>query len=411
VTTNTDLKHSFAKRLGLQPLYMAAATGLSQVSLAIVYVLAARDVGPVEFGRVIAAIAMGNVGAGLIDFGSNALWVRERAKGILPNETLARKTFSKLLCATGVMSAWIAGVLVLAPDTPLWMAAPIAISVLLNQSLQVPLKGIGRSDRVALAVLVERTSALGLIFVMIVLGLQPAEVLWLVLCLGSLSAGVTAMMTTPAGVRPIARFGWENPWAGARNFGLAGWAVSVQSLDVPLLGAVSGGLQAGLFGAVSRWTQPMGLLAAAFASTAAPFVARSKSMGETWSLVRGSAWLLLMAVVLCVGVFVGADWVVVTLIGDSFASSALVLRILALGTIPAIISQPLSVFLQQMGHDGIVSRIVIFTVLVQLGLVAGLGAWMGATGAALSYLVVQCLTLSSLTLVAAGARKKNRTKE
>ena len=95
-----------------------------------------------------------------------------------------------------------------------------------------------------------------------------------------------------------------------------------------------------------------------------------------------------------------APIVVDLLLGDAYEDSATVLRILAIAMIPVIVNQPLSTFLQSMGHDKGVSVIILISVAVQLASVFVLGATMGAVGAALGFAVLQVFILGALLLLA-----------
>jgi hypothetical protein len=121
----------------------------------------------------------------------------------------------------------------------------------------------------------------------------------------------------------------RNPWSGARNFGLAGVANSAQTLDLPLLTLVGGPVASGLYGAVSRWTQPMSLLATAFASASAPFAANAGTMRGALASLRRGLWMPVAAIVLALTVFALSPWIVDLLLGQTYEGSAAVLRIAA----------------------------------------------------------------------------------
>jgi O-antigen/teichoic acid export membrane protein len=134
----------------------------------------------------------------------------------------------------------------------------------------------------------------------------------------------------------------------------------------------------------------MSLLASAFASASAPFVARSKHIVDAWQHLRKGIWMPCCAIVLALMVFILAPQIVSILLGDSYEGSSAVLRVLALLTIPSIVSQPLFIALQSSGRDRYVAWVSIGATIAQLGLVALLGQVLGAIGAAVASLVAQC---------------------
>jgi O-antigen/teichoic acid export membrane protein len=142
---------------------------------------------------------------------------------------------------------------------------------------------------------------------------------------------------------------------------------------------------------VNRWTQPMTLLASAFSSAAAPFVARSENIAIAWRHLRKGIWMPIGAVLVSLCVFVFAPWAVPILLGDAYSGSAAVLRVLALVAIGSIVSQPALVVLQSLGRDRFVGFAMTAAVVIQLVLVGILGSLFGAIGAAWSSLSIQVL--------------------
>jgi O-antigen/teichoic acid export membrane protein len=380
--------------VGGQAVFLAVSTGVGQVLIALVYIFAARDSDPMTLGLAVAAIALGTSAAGFIDFGTNSHWVREIARGSMDAVELGKRLSGKLVAATALGALWAVVTTVLLPTTHLWIAAPVMVALLANQSSQVPLRADARGDRVAMVIVADKIVAAGVFFVLIVVGADPITVLWMAIVAGSLVAAGLGWILAAKDRRPVLAVSRRtNPWTDAGYFGLAGLANSAQALDLPLLSVVGGSAAAGLYGAVNRWTQPMSLLASAFASASAPFVARSKNIVAAWHHLRRGLWMPLAAIALSLLVFAGAPWIVPFLLGDAYAGSVDVLRILALVSIPSIIIQPVIVALQALGRDRYVAFAMSGAVIVQLLLVAVLGGMLGAWGAAIASLVTQVLLL------------------
>lgn len=380
--------------VGLQAVLLAGATGIAQVLVAVIYILTARDTDPARYGTVVTAIAIGTSVSGLIDFGSNALWTREAASGRMTTSDLGRRVAGKMLAATAVA---VIGSVVLAFIDPLLLPAGVILAtVLLGQTMLVPLRAHRRGETVALLLLLERAIAV-ILFLALLLVLRPTEALWISLAVGTLGLTVCARLLTPPSDRMRFFAGRpENPWAGTRHFGTSAIAASAQQLDLPLLGAVAGPVAAGLYGAVNRWTQPLQLLSGAFSSAAAPFLAQADGWGHARRIVVRASWMLFLAVAVCIGLAVFAPVLVPFLLGDQYEGSAVVLQWLALGTIPAIFNQPLASALQARRYDHLVAIPWLTCVIVQLGLVAVLGPLFGALGAAIAFSVLQTLLLVAL---------------
>jgi O-antigen/teichoic acid export membrane protein len=259
---------------------------------------------------------------------------------------------------------------------------------------------------VAITILTERVVGAIIMGALVVLGTPTSFALWVALATGSILAAVTAWQLAP----PAARAGfrlrrWTNPWAGSGYYGLYSLSTSAQSLDLAVMSAMGGPAVAGIYGAVNRWTQPMGLLVGAFSSASAPFIARSASWKDAWQQVRTASLLPLAAIFTCIAVVFLSPYIVDLLIGPKYQGSVPVLQILAIATIPGIINQPLSVFLQAMGRDRIVALIMSVNVVVALTLIGVLSARFGAVGAAVAALVTQTMVALALIFFAIKARR------
>lgn len=391
-----------------QTMLLAFSTALGQVIVAVMFIWAARSTSPQSFGPVVAAIAAGSTLAGFIDFGSNSLWVREVSTRRMSLVSLGARLGNKLVVGLLVASVWCSATVLLVPALQLWIAGPIALSILLNQSFAVPLRAAGRTDLVAVGMLWDRLVAVSAFAVLLALRLEATVALWLSMTLGPFAAAAIIRWVLSGSHRPALRVSPKlNPWEGSRHYGLSSAAASAQTLDISILNAIAGPAAAGLYGAVNRWTQPMSLLAGAFTTSTSPVVAQAASWKRAWPKVRRSAWLILGAVLMCVAVAFLANPMVTTLVGPEYDGAGDLLRILALGTVGAVLNQPLASFLQSLGRDKIVSAIVFSGVAVQLVLVALLSLQYGAYGASLAYCVLQFL-IFSLLVVSIFARPRQR---
>ncbi|MFZ7086697.1 lipopolysaccharide biosynthesis protein [Curtobacterium sp. RRHDQ10] len=374
---------------------MAGASAIAQILIAVLYLVAARVSSPAQYGVVVAAIALGQSGAGFFNFGTNELWVRDLARGKLDRQTFSCRLSSKLILAFLAALSWAFVQYLIAPSMEWWWVGPgIAFSTIFTQSLQVPLRAAARGHISAFSQIVDKAISGLIMGGGLALHAEVLPSLAISLIVGPLVGGCVAYLMTERGDRPGFVFRrLRFPWRGAKHYGAISIASGGQALDLPLLTIVAGAPAAGLYGAVNRWTQPMGLLASAFSSASVPFMARARSRREALRLAMKASWLLALAAGVCLIVAVLSPFFVETLLGGRYAGAAATLSLLAVGTIPAIANQPLSSFLQARGHDRYVGIVTLSSVAIQLVLVAVISGSFGAVGAGWAYLALQLLNL------------------
>lgn len=390
-----------------QALYLVVATGSAQLLVAVSYILAARGTDPGSFGAVAAAIALGTSLIGIVDFGAGSLWVRSLTAGELTVEEVTRRTFWKAVLA--VMIATLATAIVI------WTRQPpeyiglglIFLSSTGAQLAQVPLRAAARSDRIAFAIALSRLSGFGVLIGMTHLQVPSTTALWVSLVVNAAVEMALCLLFTPATHRFRRRsLRLVNPWKGSLHFGVYSVATSAQSLDVPILTLAAGPVAAGAYAAVNRWTQPLGLAVGGFTSASAPFVARARSLGAAWAAIKKATWMLGAALICCVAAFFLAQVLVPLLLGEEYASAVAVFQIMALGTIPALLNQPLAVFSQMRGGDKAVGVVTSLGVAARLAATFLLSAWLGASGGALAFALSQVLLLGGLIIVLVRTARK-----
>lgn len=384
----------------VQAALLVAATAASQLLVAFSYILVAREVPPDSFGQVAAAIALGTAMVGIADFGANSLWVRALSSGELSLATAGHRAFWKVAVAVALATA-TGLITVLSGASPVMLAiGPVFVSATVAQLLQVQLRATARNDLVSYAIAASRGAGFLSLVSLTGLGMDPTNALWVSLTGGSVLEATLYWFLAPRSQRLVIRsLTPTNPWSGSTYFGVYAIANSAQSFDIPLLSWSGGSTAAGSYSAVSRWTQPLGLAAGAFTTAAAPYVASASSFRAAWSRVRGALWLLGIALILCVAAFAFAPQIVPILLGDSYEDSVPVLQIMALGTLPALLNQPLAVFSQMRGSDRPVGIATAIAVAVRLTLVGILGLGLGSVGGAWAYLATQALLLVALVVI------------
>ena len=398
------------RTLSFQAIALTGSTALAQVATAVMYVLAARGSDPADFGRTATAIGIGMAASGYLDFGTSSLWVRDLASGRSDIAAISHRAVSRIYIGVLAAAALVLVAVVVPALSSLWIAAPIALAQLIRLASPVPLRAIARADVVSIGVVAERGSAILVMLALLAVGVPAFDTLWIAIVVGAFVSTLLTRALTPRElrfdlrpVRPV------SPYRGALHYGLYGVGSSSQTLDLAVLGAVAGPSATGVYGAVSRWTQPMGLLASAFSSASAPIVARAGSAREAVRALRPGSWLLGLAVLGCLVVVAVAPVLVPVLVGDQYRDAIPVLQLLALGTIPAVLNQPLATFLQSIGHDRLMAWLLLASIPGYLGLVALLGPRFGAVGTGFAFIATQ--TTLFVVLLVVLLRLLHRTRE
>jgi O-antigen/teichoic acid export membrane protein len=397
----------FARGLTGQSLLLAAATAIAQFGVAVMYILAARQLQPAEFGVLATVISVGVLAAGMVDFGSNSLWVRDVISGQLSVRELASARNGKFFVAAilAVIALIIASLI--AGGGVFVIAIVIFLVTLIEQTNQAVLRACVRSDLVGFTLVVDRLFALGLFCGLVfVVGVPAGSALWIALASGAALGAVVCWYVAPKYVRPAFSLRRpRNPYRNAGYFGLASLASTAQSFDLTIITTASGPAAAGLFGAVNRWTQPIGLLVTAFAQASTPFVAQAGSWAAAWPRVRKAVWMPLVAIASCLVIVAVAPLAVDLLLGEQYEGSVDVLQLLALAVIPAIVAQPTQLFLQALGRERAVALVISVTVALQLVVLAFAASAWGAVGAATVILVGQTVMAMGLVGIALRASR------
>jgi len=390
------------RSLGTQAVTVAIATGLAQAIVAILYLAAARASNVEDYGHVVAAVAAGVASFGLLDLGTNALWVREISAGRLPPNELFRRATWKIVYIFGVAVAWAALVHTFLPGSPYWISGFVTFAQAFAQVVQAVMRAGGRSELVGASILIDKGTAAVVFFALWSAGVDVLVAFVLSLVIGPVTSGILSNWALLRDRRiRFVRGGPVNPWKGARNFAVSNVADTARSYDVTLAAEFGGAVAAGTYGAVNRWTQAIELLTFAFSSSSAPYMASAPSARAAVKYLRSAIWLPLLAILGSCVVILIAPWVVDLLLGEAYAGSADVLRILAAGTIASNLNQPMFVFLMARGKDRAGAVIVTTAVATILSLVAILTPSLGAIGAALAYVVGQVFLLLMLATTCA----------
>lgn len=393
-----------------QSFALAGASALAQVVTALIYLIVARRVPPADLGRISAAVALGATVAGVADFGTSSLWVRDVLTGRRELAAIPRLGAGKIV-VVGSAAALLIGASV-ADIIPRYFATAgiVALATAWAQWGQMPLRFALRSELIGWAMLVDRLAVAVVYIVMVSVDVWDGVALPTALAAGAVVDQIVCRHLCPEETRVVIRFdrpAW--PYRESTHFGIQSLALTAQSLDTVILNWGGGAFATGIYSAVNRWTQPMGLLVGAFTQASVPYVARDQHWPTSWRRMKHAVWMPVGAAAIAGVVAIVSPWVVGFLLGPAYADSGAVLTVICIGLLASILDQPLAAFLQALGHERWVSRVIVVSVVVELGLVALLAAPMGAMGGALSIAVGEggmAIGLVAIALLAARAKTK-----
>jgi O-antigen/teichoic acid export membrane protein len=380
------------RSLNVQAIALVIGSAVAQLLVAALYILTARSMQPENYGPVVAAIGMGLAAAGFLDLGSTAYWIRELASVRITHESLDSKVFTRLVITAGIAIVVILGSLVVAPKFV--AVGVLMLSTSIAQSAFVPIRAQMRSESVAWLMVLGRVVAVALFGLQVHAGVGHGLALWTSLAIGDLAAAACAVAVTPAGDRLGIRIcPLSNPWAGSKWYAVSVASTSAAQLDLPIIAALSGPAAAGIYGGVSRWTQPVLVATGAFAQATAPFIAAEAKIKQLRGELLRASWILIAAVGLSLAIFMTAPWLVSSLLGDDFGDSAPVLRLLALAMLCNTVNQPLTVALQSRRFDRLAAGLVLASVATHLVVTLLLAPSMGAVSAGIGMLSAQIVGL------------------
>lgn len=387
--------------LSLQALTFAGASAGGQLIMLGVLAMLGREVGPARLGVVAVTMALGTVLTGVVDFGATSYWLRELAAGRMPAAEFRRRSGTKLVVGLTASVAMTTGALVLGPAArPFWGIGVVFFSVLVAQTMQVAVKAAERNATFSTAVLADRV-AVGVAYLLLrmVPDVEPETAFYLAYLTGGAVNGWLCWRAVPREVRPSPRgFSVRSAWAGTRSFGVAALLITGQSLDTVIAAAVGGQPVAGAYGAVNRWTQPIALATNSFSILLAAVAAKARDGTDVWMRIRRSLWLPGISVGAALAMALLAEPLVITIMGEQFAESVPVLRLLCGAAALSAVSAPLLVVLQARRREKLVSTSLALAVCIQLALVAPLVARYGARGVASAALVAQVVVLGTFLL-------------
>ncbi len=364
----------------------------AQLATAVLFAVVARSGDPAAFGRAATCYGLALAGAQVVDLGAQQRLLRDAAVGRLSAGRLRSLVVTKPLAALAVGPLvvlaidGVAGSLVAAVAA--WMYAVLRSEVLAAQALwQV-------RDRAALSsamTVAERVIAALAGGVLAASGVGSAEAVMLGLLAGvGLVAVPAAWSTFPAAGGRGGGSGLLDGLRFGRHYAPVSLAANLLLLDVVVVGAVAGQVEAGHFGLGSRLLGPLLVVTTALCTAIVPAAARRDvSLRRPFVVVTAVTLGVLFAVV---GT---APWLVRVSAGAEYASAVPAVRMYAVAAAVVALAQPVSSWLQARGEERFVSRVLPTGIAAGLVL-TGAGAAVGGAAGGAAGQAVACVAVTVL---------------
>ena len=383
-----------------EALKLGVATGLSQVLTGAVLLAGARALPPSSYAGAISALAILTFLSTVSDLGGTQKAIRSLSAGqsTLPAYLQAsRIRWFVALCSTGGLSLVLSATNVY-PGTTLVAAMAAAVAALAAQQLQAPLRARHEIAKVSATLLLDKTIGLTSAFALLFLVRPEPWGVPAALAIGSTSSMLLSIRFLGPDSKSIISRPTTMESGVSRAFAATGLALNAQALDLPLIQFAGGSSLSAPYAAVTRWTNPMGLLATVYCQAAYPHMAAARSHHDAFSQVKRSSWLPLMGLLFALAVAAAAPAITPYLLGDRYPGADKVLSLLAIATALGIINQPLAIFLQARGRERIVALLLNAAVALQLITVALLASRQLLLAPSLALCGSQSLLLVSLSI-------------
>lgn len=367
-------------------------------SSSLLYLLAARLVGPVEFGRLATVVSVVAVVQTVADFGMNAFIARAAAIDEHRVAVAVALAFRGCLLLAVPIVVAVAAVFA-AGETPLiaW-ACVMTVSNLFQTLFSAVLLGLGKTVRSALPLVIDRAAGAAALVVLGGWVSWSGSTVLACMAMGSSAATVVARFWCRGQLaKPALPPGMGKVLRESTSFMASALGAQLQNLDVPIVGALAGTYHAGILAAPSRLTTPLGVLAGSAASIMLVQRRHRRSRHDSDTItvtVAVSALTGLLVLPLLLAPRRMAD----AFLGPGFGAGATTFQLVALAVIVASANQTLAASLQSRGRQRDVSRAVLAGALVGVVCVAILASSLGALAGGVGVLVSQVLILSVLAM-------------
>lgn len=399
-----------APRSVLQNLAFAGASGASAGLLLILFVIAGRVLGDVEFGKFSFALALGTIFETLMDFGLHQVTIREVARDKSRASTVLRHTLGiKLLWTAGGLTALLITATLLRQEWDVRMACYLIGGALVARSFMFTIRGVLQGLEHfgwdSIVVLGDR----GLLLILGgaalwcgygLLGLSAAFVVARGAAL-VLGAWLTQAQLGGVGVK-YDRDVWRDLQRSAVPFGLFLVVLNLYSyIDSVMLGVMKGDVETGIYGAAYKVYEGVGYLPGVIASVLTPRLSRlyvTDKLAHRQLVYRGLAGSVGLALVVTAVGYPLAEPAMRMLFGQAFVVSAQPFRILCVGLVFVFAIWTLHATAISANRERLLVRAALIGLAVNVAVNAYTIPTMGANGAALATVVGEFVSLLVLVV-------------
>jgi O-antigen/teichoic acid export membrane protein len=395
----------------LRNMAYASVSAASAALLLLLFIIAGRTLGDVEFGKFSFALALGTIFETMMDFGLHQVTIRAVARDRTQATELLHHTLGiKLIWGGVALVALMAAATVLRPEWDVRIACYLLGGSLVLRSYMLTIRGVLQGlERFGWdSVVVAADRAILLTFGTIALfagtglrGLAIAFVLARAVAL-ALAAWLTQAQLGGVGLR-FDRAIWRRLQTTALPLGFFLVVLNLYSyVDGVMLGVMRGNVETGLYAAAYRTYEGMSYLPSIIASVLTPRLSElfvSDRRAHRSVALRGLAGSVGLALVVGGAAYVLATPLLTWLFSDQFAPAASPFRILCLGLPLVFAIWVLHAITISVNRESLLVKTAIVGLAVNVSLNLYVIPRMGADGAALATVVGE---LVSMTMLIAG---------
>jgi len=391
-------------------LLLAGSSGASAALLLILFVVAGRVLGEVEFGKFSFALALGTIFETLMDFGLHQVTIREVARDKSRASTVFQHTLGiKLLWTAGGLMALLLTATLLRSEWDVRWACYLVGGALVARSFTFTIRGIlqglERFGWDSIVVLGDR--ALLLVFGTAVLmagyGLLGLSLAFVVARGAALVLGAWLTRAQLGGVTvKYDREVWRDLQRSAVPFGVFLVVLNLYSyVDSVMLGVIRGDVETGIYGAAYKVYEGVGYLPGVIASVLTPRLSSlyvTDRAAHRKLVLAGLAGSVSLALVVTIAGYVLAAPLMALLFGPAFVASASPFRILCIGLAFVFAIWTLHATAISANKERLLVRAALVGLVVNVVVNLSLIPRMGANGAAAATVVGELVSLVVLVL-------------
>jgi O-antigen/teichoic acid export membrane protein len=395
----------------LRNIAYASLTAASAALLLVLFIVAGRMLGDVEFGKFSFALALGTIFETLMDFGLHQVTIRAVARDRTQATALLHHTLAiKLIWGAVALGALAVTATVLRPEWDVRLACYLLGGSLVLRSYMLTIRGVLQGlERFGWdSVVVAADRAILLLFGVIALaagtGLQGLAIAFVVARATALALAAWLTQAELGGVgfrydRDI----WRELHTTALPLGFFLVVLNLYSyVDGVMLGVMRGNVETGYYAAAYRTYEGMsylpGVIAAVLTPRLADLFVRSRPEHRRLALV-GFSVSVGLALIVGAAAFLLSSPLLVLLFGHEFTAAAPPFRILCIG-LPLVFGiWVLHAITMSVNRERLLAQTAITGLVVNVSLNLYVIPRMGAEGAALATVVGE---LVSMTMLVAG---------